>query len=224
MAEPNFGGFRETNAGGAVIAGMRSKQRTGVFAAKLYTNHRFRLEYDVGDNPAGTIVYQSIQNWFTQPEPVRAAAKWVCANPLCAGKHWPTKQASLEGHGDWQIIDRNGEAHCLFAVSKLPPDVAEIVGVTCRKDTHVLVTVNRRIELQLGDAVVIKDVLTREKDDKGAYVEHACNGTFLAIPQNAKMFAIECDGNKAVMHKDPKAPKATVILHPERPILLSDEE
>jgi hypothetical protein len=224
MNQPSFAGFRETGPTGPVVAGVRSKRRSGVFAAKLYSSHRFKLEYDVGDSPAGTVVYASVQNWFTQPEVVRAAAKWICAFPGCAGKSWPTKQAALEEHGDWRPIEQREEAHCLLALSKLPPDVAEIVGVTCKKDTHVFVTVGRRIDLALGDQVVIGGVLTRDADPKGVHEEHACNGTWLAIPMNAKTFAVECDGNKAVFFKDPKGAKPTVILHPERPILLSDEE
>lgn len=208
---------------GGVLAGWRGARRSGVFAVKVGSNHRHRLEYDVGGNPAGTVVYQTVQSWDAQPAAVQAAATWFCNHPECRGQRWPSKQAAVDAHPAAHILEKSEEGHCLVAVGKLPPDVAEIVGVACKRDTHVFVSVGRRIELGLGDRVVVQGVLTRERDDAGKYVPHPCNGTWLAIPMNAEMFAVECDGDKAKFHLDPKSPKPTVVLHPERPILLSDE-
>lgn len=233
MAEPNLTpGFRETSATGPVVAGMRSTRRSGVFAAKLYSSHRFRVDYAVGDTPAGTLMYAGIQNWWTQPESVRQAAKWVCAFPECRSKTWDTKQAALEAHGDWRPLQTREEAHCLFAISKLPPEVAKIVNIAHKGDTHCYITVDRRVDLQVGDRVIISGVMTREReevilDDEGKQrkferIPHSCNGVWYPFPLNANSFAIEVEG---VGHFDAKASKdAQVLLHPARPILLSDEE
>lgn len=224
MAEPNYTqSFVEVGPRNRVQAGYRGAQRTGVFAVKIGTNHRYRLEFDVGDNPVGTVVYQTVQSFAVQPADVQAAATWRCTHPECKGERWPSKEAAVAGHPAAHVLDKLEEGHCLIAVSKLPPDVADIVGVACKGDSHVFVTVDRRIDIPIGARVVIANVLTRERDDEGKYVPHACNGVWRALPVDPQTIGIECDGYKARFFLDPKSPKPTVVLSPERPILLSDE-
>jgi hypothetical protein len=226
MNIPSMTPFLEKGASGPVTAGPGAR-RTGCFAAKLYSTHRHRLEFTVGENEAGTIVHDSVQNWSTQTQAVRDAAKWVCSNPYCQGKTWPSKDACIEGHGDERVMAKQSESHCIFAVSRLPADVAEVKGIAHKKDTHVIITTGKRHGLNLGSTVVVKNVMAKDKRGGGEPFEHACNGTWLAIPLSVNTFAIECAGDGVMVHpsaKDANAVKPIVLLHPERPVLLSDEE
>src|SRR5580692_3009977 len=45
---------------------------------------------------------------------------WVCHNPLCSGKAWPTKAALIEAHGPTKAMEERLESHCYSALADIP--------------------------------------------------------------------------------------------------------
>jgi hypothetical protein len=260
MAEPNLNqSFSPSNTTGPVVSGAHS-HRYGCFAARMHTTHRHKLVSPVGRTPKGTNVLVSVQSIITASTAVQESAKWVCANPLCAGKSWPTKNACMQEHGDERKLIKDRETHCVFALGTLPADKQEIANVYVQKSgtaNNTVISLREPHGVNLGDVVEISDVMgnaTNRVGDLDAMFERlmskveerffnkadavkklekaasslsllSINGAFMVAPLSATTFMIpqELDGT-FVKPKDPSAPRPMVLLHPERPVLLSDEE
>jgi hypothetical protein len=165
------GNWGEKPGDGRAAVAVVSGGRVGIFGARTASTHRHTLTEDIGLFPRGTRMLISVQSWHGQTAETLASAKWVCGYPGCREKHWASKEALYQEHGDQSVIASRHEAHCIMAISWAPEDTAAITGVMAPgrgQSASSRITVRGPHGLNRGDQVTLKNVMGRHDAMAGA--------------------------------------------------------